>query len=125
MAGSRKWFVYTTDSGSDFAIQLDESNTEAVNGATQDLVEGINITFALPRNVKPRCVYYSNTNNTRTIKCVALTQTIYNGLVAGNVASIPDPINPEGPDLILKRTLGEKVSRPYANDTGIIDGDAT
>ena len=54
MAGSIKWFVYTTDSGQDFALKADESNLEAVNGSVQDMPGTATTTFALPRNVKPR-----------------------------------------------------------------------
>lgn len=124
MAGSRKWFVYTTDSGTDYGIQLDESNTEAVNGGTQDLADGVSIPFALPRNVKPRRVYYTNADRTRTISCVALTPTIYNGLVSGAVPTISDPIAGTG-TLGFVRAVGEQVTLPIPLDTGLNDGDAS
>lgn len=125
MAGSVKWFVYTTDGGKDYAIRLDESNTEAVNGATQDYVENLSIVDALPRNIKPRYVQYSNATRTRVIRCVCLTQTIYNA-VAGAVSTtptIPDPID-DG-TLGLLAIIGEKRRLPVPYDTGLIDGDAT
>lgn len=124
MAGSRKWFVYTTDAGTDFGIQLDESNTEAVNAGTQDYTDSVTIPFALPRNIKPRAVYYTNASRTRTIKCVCLTQTIYNGVVAGGVPTITDPIAGTG-TLGLIRAVGERVQLPVPLDTGLNDGDAT
>jgi hypothetical protein len=123
MAGSRKWFVYTTDSGNDFAIQLDESNTESVNGAAQDFVDGLAIANAVPRNIKPREIFYSNAAGTRIIRCVALTQAIYNGAISGGVATIPDPLG--GGTLSLVRANGERLRIPYAVDTGLNDGDAT
>lgn len=92
MAGSIKWFVYTTDTGDDFGIRLDESNTEAVNGATQDFVDGLALTNALPRNIKPREIFYTNVARTRRIRCVALTPTIYTAVVGGSVPTIQDPI---------------------------------
>lgn len=126
MAGSIKWFVYTTDAGKDYAIRLDESNTEAVNGGTQDYTDGLAIADALPRNIKPRYVEFSNTARTRVIKCVCLTPTIYAGM-AGDVpavASITDPIAGTG-SLGLLALVGEKRRLPVPYDTGLTDGDAT
>lgn len=122
MAGSLKWFVYTTDAGEDFAIKLDESNTEAVNGGTQDYVTALSIIYAIPRNLKPRYALYVNADETRQIKCVALTSTIYNGLAAAT-PTITDPIG--GGTLTLKRIRPEIISLPFAADTGLTDGDAT
>jgi len=124
MAGSLKWFVYTTDDGTDFAISLDEGNTEAVNGATQDYVAGTAFRFSIPRNLKPRTATYQSPNGNRTIRCVCLTQTIYTGVPA-NVTSITDPI--DGTSILgLVRITPERISPlPFANDTGLDDGDAT
>lgn len=124
MAGSRKWFVYTADNGTDFGIQLDESNTEAVNGGTQDYADGVSIPFALPRNIKPRRVFYTNATRTRTISCVALTPTIYAGLIDGGVPTITDPIAGTG-TLGFVRAKGEEITLPIPLDTGLTDGDAT
>jgi hypothetical protein len=122
MAGSLKWFVYTTDDGTDFAIRLDESNTEAVNGATQDYVAGTNFRFSIPRNLRPRTAVFRSPDGVRTIRCVALTQAIYNGIPA-NVTSITDPL-PPGNTLGLVQIIPERISPlPFANDTGIDDGD--
>jgi hypothetical protein len=124
MAGSLKWFVYTTDDGTDFAIKADESNTEAVNGATQDYVAGTAFRFSIPKNLKVRHAVYQSPDGVRTIKCVCLTQTIYAGVPA-NVTSITDPLPPNN-TLGLVRIVPERISPlPFANDTGIIDGDAT
>lgn len=123
MAGSNKWFVYTTDDGQDFAVQLDESNTEAVNGSTQDYVPAVAIKYALPRNVRPRRAVYQSADGRRTITCIALTQTIYNGVLT-NVSSIADPIG--GGTLGLVRIRPEIITRlPFAGDTGLDDGDNT
>lgn len=124
MAGSKKWFVYTTDQGDDFALQADESNTEAVNGSTQDYVATLDIRYALPSNIKPRAAVYSNAAGTRTIRCYALTQTIYNGIIE-NAQTITDPIAGTG-TLSLIRLEPETVKLlPVAADTGLDDGDAT
>ena len=120
MAGSRKYFIYTDDVGTDYAINLDESNTEAVNGSSLGFASGT--TNMLPRNVKPREIFYSNAARTRTIRCVALTQTIYAGAIAGGVATITDPIAGTG-NLGLTRANGERRTLPIPLDTGLTDGD--
>ena len=125
MAGSIKWFVYTTDGGTDYAIKLDESNTEAVNGATQDFVANLAITDALPRNIQPRCIYYTNTARTRRIRCVALTPTIYQGAITGGVNTIPDTIAGGAAVLGLIQAKGEVKTLPVPFDTGLDDGDPT
>lgn len=123
MAGSKKWFIYTTDQGSDFALLADESNTEAVNGSTQDYISGTSVLNALPRNIKPRRVVYKNAAGTRTISCIALTQTLYNGALA-NVATINDPI--DAGTLTIARLEPERIRLlPRPDDTGLTDGDAT
>jgi hypothetical protein len=125
VAGSIKWFVYTTDAGDDYAIRLDESNTEALNGGTQDFVTGLATKDALPRNIKPREIFYSNNARTRRIRCVALTQAIYNGAIAGGVTSIPDPIAGGAATLGLIAAKGEQIRLPVPFDTGLDDGDAS
>ena len=123
MAGSKKWFVYTTDFGSDFAILLDESNTEAVNAGTQDFPDDGPLVDALPRNIRPRRAVYANAAGTRVISCVCLTQAIYTGVV-DNASSITDPIAGTG-SLSLIRLEPEKRRLPRGQDTGLTDGDAT
>lgn len=125
MAGSRKWFVYTDDLGADYAISLDESNTEAVNGGTQDLIAGANVPNAVPRNVKPRHVYYGNIDRTRQIKCICLTPAIYAAVIQGTVLTIADPIAGGSTTLGLIRANGESRVLPVPYDTGLQDGDAT
>lgn len=124
MAGSIKAFLYTDDLNQTWAIKLDESNTEAVNGTTNDLASGVGAN-ALPRNVKPREVFYTNVDRTRTIRCVCLTPDIYSGVVAGGVPSIPDPIAGGSATLGFIRANGERRTLFLPLDTGLNDGDAT
>lgn len=124
MAGSKKYFVYTTDAGTDFALLADESNTEAVSAGTQDYADGVVITYELPRNIQPRYAEYANATGTRKIRCYALTTAIFNGIVLG-APTITDPIAGTG-TLSLRRLQPEKIKRlPIALDTGLTDGDAT
>ena len=124
MAGSIKWFVYTDDGSNDYAIKLDESNTEAINGSGQDYLPDATLNAGVPRNIKPRSVVYSNLLRTRNIRCIALTQAVYQGVLNGNIPTIPDPISP-GQNLFLTRLDGEKRVLPFGQDTGLDDGDQT
>lgn len=123
MAGSKKYFVYTTDAGVDFALLADESNTEAINGGTQDYADGVSIQYELPRNIKPRRLIYANATKTRKITCYALTSAIFAGAPVA-VASIADPF--QAGVLNLVDIIPEERKRlPISIDTGITDGDAS
>lgn len=124
MAGSKKFFIYTTDGGDDFALLADESNTEAVNSSTGDYGASSTVKYTLPGNIRPRAAIYSNSDKTRNIRCYALTQTIYNG-IPSTTASITDPVAGSG-TLTLTRLEPERIKLlPVAVDTGLNDGDAT
>lgn len=126
MAGSIKAFVYVDDAGASYGIRLDESNTEAVNGADGDLDQANTSTIGLPRNIKPRELFYASPNRNRTIRCVVLTQATYGDIVSGtNSQTIPDPIQPGEPALQLLRANGEKRQILFGFDTGLTDGDET
>lgn len=121
MAGSRKWFVYTSDLGQDYAINLDESNTEAVNAGTQDFPNNGTIQAALPSNIKARYLRFRSTDGRTVRKCVALTPTIFGSVGPGSTIANPNG----GGDLILSAKVGEKITVPIGPDTGLDDGDAT
>jgi hypothetical protein len=124
MAGSKKWFEYTTDTSDIFAISLDESNTEAVNGAEGDYDGDSTAIYALPRNVSPRYAVYANSDRTRVIRCCVLTQAAFN-TVQTNTPTITDPIAGTG-NLSLIRKEPERIRLlPIAEDTGLTDGDPT
>jgi len=122
MAGSLKYFVYTTDLGNDFAIKLDESNTEAVNAGTQDYPDtGVSIQYEVPRNVTPRTLVFRSLDNRITRKVVALTQTIF--AAVGGGSNFVDPVS--GVTVYLTLKEGERLTIPKGQDTGLNDGDAT
>lgn len=122
MAGSIKWFIYTADAGGDFAIKLDESNTETVNGAVQDFPAVPPTTNAVPRNIRPRKLTYRSLDGLVTRTVVALTPAIFAGAAAG-VPSFVDPVS--GSTVVLYRLDGESRTLPFGADTGQTDGDAT
>lgn len=124
MAGSKKWFVYTPDSGqptTGYGILLDESNTEAINGTAAAPPTAANAPLTgMPKTIKPRRIYYQSNDGNRVISCVALNTTIYNSIPA-NFRTIPDPIG--GGNLTFVRKSCEKFASPNFGDTGLTDGD--
>lgn len=122
MAGSRKLFVYTDDAEVDYWIDLDESNTEAVNGNSLGYPTTGGPVDAVPRNIKPRELFYINTARTRTIRVVALTPAIYTAIIQSPGTTINDPLT-TGQLLYLSRGNGERNRIPVARDTGLDDGD--
>lgn len=123
MAGSLKWFVYTDDFGTVYAINADESNVEAVNGVGVDYTGTPALVDALPRNVRPRMSYYGTTDGLRTIAVPVMTTAIYTALNS-TTPTIPDPID-SGITLVLLRIRPEVRRLPIPNDTGLQDGDLT
>jgi len=121
MAGSLKWFVYTTDAGDDFAVFRDESNTEAINAGTQDYVDATTVQHAIPRNVTPRYVRMRSADGLVARNIIVLTTTIYNAIAAGS--TVTDQVS--GKTLVLSEKVGERIKYPKAPDTGLTDGDAS
>lgn len=124
MAGSIKWFIYTTDNGTNFALKADESNVEALNGSTNDFVAATAIRFALPRNVRARFAVYGNSARDRLIKIPVLTQTIYTG-VPVDKTSITDPLDADSTLTLVRIRPEVIVNLPFGDDTGQADGDNT
>lgn len=122
MVGSRKFFVYTDNRGEDWGIQLDESNTEAVNGAIQDFPDAAPTVYTMPKNLKPRMLVYANADRTIVRRVVALTQAIYNGAPT-SLGSV-DFGAPAG-TLRLFDVVPEDLKAPFGLDTAQQDGDAT
>lgn len=125
MAGSRKWFIYQLNGGTQsFAINLDESNTENVMGSSGDYTGTDTILNSLPRNISPRKAVYSNAARTRNIPVVVLDDATYESILSTD-PTIDDPFQ-TGQTLSLTRLEPEKRTLiPVAFDTGLNDGDAT
>ena len=125
MAGSRKWFVYELNGGTQsFAINLDESNTENVMGTTGDYGASDTILNSLPRNISPRKAIYSNAARTRNLPVVILNDATYADILTTD-PTIDDPFQ-TGQTLSLTRLEPERRTLvPTAIDTGLNDGDAT
>jgi hypothetical protein len=121
MAGSRKFFIYTTDSGDDFAMDMDESNGEAVGNI--DLTPGNIVPYKVPGNIKKRYSIYRSIDGFTSRK-------IYHS-TAATAAAAPATITvidfQAGTTIDLNRTSyrGESQQfQPVAADTALLDGDA-
>lgn len=124
MAGSVKWFVYTSDDGNNYAFRADESNIESVNGAEGDYTDTSTTTIGLPRNYTPRTASYTDIRRVVTRKIIVVNPTIYGEIVGGGGSQTID-VNVEGTTytLGLIATSGEQFRRPTPFDTGQTDGD--
>lgn len=121
MAGSIKWFEYTTDTSDAFAIQMDESNGEAVGNS--DYAGGSTAEYKLPGNIDPRYARYASTDNKYSKNIICSTQAI---LAASPTTITAQDGNGGTVTLGLTQRVGEVVKiLPRADDTGIDDGDAT
>lgn len=122
MAGSLKWFEYTDDEGSTWAVQMDESNGEAIGNT--DYTETSTAKMQLPRNCKPRYARYVDAvgNIARNIIVTAANAS------TGSLPATIEVIDALGATvtLILKQFVGERMTKiPAAADTGLTDGDDT
>lgn len=123
MAGSLKYFKYTTNGGTAYAIRMDESNGEAV-GNTDLTSDDIPIA-ALPRNITARYALYRSTDGLTTRK---IPITANNVDLEDLVASFTVPrATVGGSDVtVYRQSLIGEVQRPVTDiDTALTDGDAT
>lgn len=124
MAGSKRWFAYTMDDGTVVGVQLDESNTEAINGTAANNPATAPVRQA-PKGTRLRYITYRSADGLRKIRCVALNQTVYNAIPAAN-RTISNPIGGTGPGsgtLTFDNKTPERVRVPKFGDTGLTDGD--
>lgn len=126
MAGSLRWFRYTADSGVNYAILADESNTELINtnASTTASVSGLT---TLPKSIQPRRITVEDGTGRIKRICYALTPTTYAALSNATDFTL-SPLNFSGvsEDTIVSPVLkvSEKIRRqPKNKDTGLNDGD--
>lgn len=123
MAGSLKWFKYTTSGGDSFGIKMDESNGEAIGNT--DVVDADLPLQQLPKNIIPRYVLYRSADGltTRRIPVTANNVDITDLAATITVAS---PIVGAAGIVLNRQSLVGEIQRPViAVDTAQTDGDAT
>lgn len=127
MSGSRRWFAYFTDDGTEFALQLDESVAESVSlGFGQSITgavaadPGRRINPSRKGAVQPRYVLASRIDTDgREVR-----RKFYVGALSGAAwGGSPYGVTIDGDDWDITFRSGEKRSFIPASDTGIIDGD--
>lgn len=122
MAGSRKTFEYTTDAGDVFAIEMDESNGEAVGN--DDYTDTSTAVYYVPRNIKKRAATYRSDDGTISRRITVSSNTANSGTLPATI----DGQDGLGGTVTLSLTnfTGESTKLiPKAVDTGLTDGDAT
>lgn len=107
MSGSRRVFLYTDDEDEKFLLELDESNTEAVNdnGVINPDTSQFQTLPYVPNNIKPRYALYSSLDNVCKKRITVLNR--------GSQLSLPrsiGAIDSNGP-IILFRTFYKGESR--------------
>lgn len=113
MVGSKAWFIYTTDSGTNYAILADKSNVLAVNpsGASNAGLPSA----AVPRNYKTRYALFRSADGLTNRKVVLLT--------AADVAALTPTksFTPQGSTVAvtISYTRGESVQLPKLVDSGL------
>lgn len=124
MAGSRKWFKYTTDSGDTFGVNMDESNGELVGNTDFEATDNDVVVYAIPRNISPRSALYRSTDGLATRRIIVtdndedITTVTSSFVVPAQDGSGPFTMQ-------LQSFKGEEIKRIVSVDTGMIDGDDT
>lgn len=123
MAGSIKFFKYTTNGGTEYAIKMDESNGIAVGNT--DLVDADLPIIELPRSIIPRYVLYRSADNLTTRKIPVTANNIdLDGLPA--TITVASPIVAAAGIVLNRQSLLGEIQKPViAVDTGQTDGTAT
>ena len=122
--GSMRPFEYSDDSGTKWALRLDESNTELINPASAGVVPAA-ATETLPPNVLRRKVkLVAADGSTKTV--VVLTRARYDAIAIGQTFAAPavGEENAAGTAFTVVQKIPERRVRANVSvDTGKIDGD--
>lgn len=137
--GSRRWFAYPADNGQVYAVNLDESNSEATinNGGavSNPLFVNLAATATLPVNQLPKgtkmryinTFLQSNPAVKRVFKCGSLAAFAFAAGPSTISASYSSDGSSSGTAVtwVVSSRVGEKGRiANFATDTGQTDGDA-
>jgi len=122
MAGSKDTFLYTSDTGAQYAIEGDEGNIEAIMGAA--VVRPANGAPKVARTSDLRHAVYRHAATGATRKVPVLTQAALAALpVAVDFFLNSTGIGGSAVSFVLTNIIGEAISRYSGGDTGLTDGD--
>lgn len=120
MVGSRRWFGYESDSGANYAVQLDESNAETEELGFGAVVAGSPIIRATGKYpVRMRKVNCSRVEGTETIRASFFvgTQAAYDAIIDATTVTV------NGVEWNIQSYSGEFGILVPATDTEQLDGD--
>jgi hypothetical protein len=119
MSGSRRWFQYTDDQGRDFAVELDESNSESNLDGIRLMGDIDGSEILLPGRLNMRYV------NTISRDNALIRRKFFVGVVAlFNSIESADSISDDGVIYKILSRRGERAAFPNPVDTAQIDGDS-
>ena len=126
MSGSKRWFRYTADSGVNYGIFADESNTELINTNANTTASVAGLT-TLPKSIKPRFISLASIDGKVKRNCYVLSTTTFSALnSATDFMLTPANFSGVSADTLVSPILkfNEKARRqPRIFDTGLDDGD--
>lgn len=114
MSGSIKWVVYTADDATDYAVLLDESNSEA--GGFADFVDA-STAEVIPKYFEMRYV--------NAVSATGITRKFYIGAVDDTIFVNGGTITVDSVAYQVSSKRGESRRLPRAADSGQTDGDAS
>jgi hypothetical protein len=133
MAGSKKYFKYADDTGEEFSVQLDESNSEAECNNVALFLDRTANHPGLPKGLKMRyCLAYCDNNPKLRRRFwigngAAVDEVIAGNTLSANAYPTSADSTPVSEDFIITYYSGERRSIPPSfsggADTGLEDGD--
>lgn len=123
MAGSIKWFKYTTSGGTAYGIRMDESNGEAVGNT--DVVDADLPLQELPKGIKPRYVLYRSADGLTTRKIPVTANNVDLTALPATI-TVASPIVAAAGIVLNRQSFVGEIQRPVISiDTAQTDGDVT
>lgn len=122
MAGSRRWYKYTTDQGLVYGVELDEDKAGVSGAGFTPVTDADNLT-TLPQGTKMRGVNATRTSGgganfvNEFQPCATLTATLFAGTTK--------TFTRNGLNYSVSSTRGESARKPKALNTGLTGASPT
>jgi hypothetical protein len=125
MAGSIKWFNYTSDAGVGYAIQNDESKGEAVAAPGGVMLTVVNPSApTAPRRLQYRYVNAFDINfPARRARFKVGSVTTFNAITGATIITEAAGDGTAATTWRVTSKRGEQSALPYIGDSGLLDGD--